>query len=88
MNARTRRKRAILRARRHHSRYGWCWSCDRSIRARAAWAVTLAAMERYGSVTAFMEAIRDDVEELEPGVILVRKEAGPVGIGTPTGPAL
>lgn len=88
MNARTRRKRAILRARRHHQRRGWCWTCYKRSRFRAAWSVTMLVLQRYGSVGAFLQALDDDAEELAPGVTLVRKKAGPVGIGTPTGPAL
>lgn len=87
MKARTRRKRRILRERRHHRRHGWCWTCTRRARLGAAWALTMTVLDRYGSVQGFLDALREDEEQLAPGVTLVRKKAGPAGIGTPPGPA-
>lgn len=79
MNARTRRRRFVLRERRLHRRCGWCHSCRAVQRRVAAAHVAVAILARYGSVQAFIDALGDDDEE--------QKEAGPVGIGTPSGPA-
>lgn len=90
MNARTRRMRLILRLRRHHRKQDGCARCRLVQRRVAAWNVAVAIMDKYGSVQAFLDDLREDQEEIEPGVTLVRnvEKAGPVGIGTPTGPAL
>ena len=83
MKARTRRMRIILRNRRLRRKRGWCTSCSVVQRRIAAAHVASAIIARYGSVQAFVAHLREDDEDQEEE----QKKAGPVGIGTPSGPA-
>ena len=83
MKPRTRRMRIILRHHRLHRKRGWCASCSMVQRRIVAAHVASAIIARYGSVQAFVAHLREDDEDQEDG----QKKAGPVGIGTPSGPA-